>query len=133
MYVVVASANIFRRELTSFVLGEAGYLVAEANSLHALLDQIGRREPSAIVVDAQIDGEPAAVRAAVRARSAAPILWLADPEQARPLLGDGRSAALGWPYLPDELRACVGLLVREPHLGQLGCTRAVGGAEEGAG
>lgn len=114
MRILVASGNIFRRELTSYEIGEAGYAVAEASDLPGLLEALSAGAPLAIVIDALLGGaEPGPTLQAVRGRSQAPILWMAEPALARQLLlVDARPAdALAWPYQPDELRTRLTLLI----------------------
>lgn len=113
MRIAVASGNIFRRELTCYTLAEAGYGVAEASELQALLDGLAASPPRAIVLDAGLGGDAGRALEAVRLRSQAPILWIAAAPFARPLLMlDTRPAdALPWPYPADELLARVALLL----------------------
>lgn len=113
MRITVGSSNIFRRELTSFTLTEAGYAVAETSDLPALLESLADTPPLVIVVDAQLGREAGRVLEAVRLRSQAPILWIAEAALARSLvLVDARPAdALPWPYPADELLARVALLL----------------------
>lgn len=105
MLIVVASGNIFRRELTSYILSEAGYAVSEARDVPSLLATLGDSAPQAMIVDAQIQGDsPAAALPAIRQRSDVPLLWLAAPEQAPPAAADRRpSDQLAWPYRPESL------------------------------
>lgn len=113
MLIIVASANIFRRELTSYVLGEAGYRVSEARDRATLLASLSRSGPLLAVIDAQIDGgAPAGLLADIRRRSQVPLLWIAEPDAARSLLmGDEEpAAAIPWPYHPDDLLAQIGAL-----------------------
>lgn len=114
MRILVASSNIFRRELTSYQLGEAGYAVDEAVDLAALLRSFDVQPAQMIVLDVQLGGDaPGALLDAVRLRSRSPILWIADPTLARPLLMlDLRPAdALAWPFTGAELLVRVALLL----------------------
>lgn len=116
MQIVVASSNIFRRELSSYILSEAGYTIGEARNVEALLSMLRAGSPQLLIIDSQIDGaEPAHVLRALRHLTAAPILWLAEPGRARPLLMvDSRPGDfITWPYRSDELTHTVaGLLGR---------------------
>lgn len=114
MRILVASSNIFRRELTGFTLAEAGFAVAEASDLAGLLAALDGEPPLVLVLDPQIGGDaPGALLDAVRLRVRAPVLWIASDALARPLLMlDPRPAdALDWPYSGDELLARVALLI----------------------
>lgn len=113
MRITVASSNIFRRELTCYTLAEAGYAVDEAAHLPGLLERLAAAPPLAIVLDAQLGPEPGHALEAVRLRCQAPILWIADPPLARPLLMlDSRPAdAVAWPYAAGELLERVTLLI----------------------
>jgi DNA-binding response OmpR family regulator len=113
MRITVASSNIFRRELTCYMLAEAGYAVDETLHLPGLLESLAAGPPLAIVVDTQLGCEPGHALEAVRLRSQAPILWIAEPPLARPLLMlDKRPAdAIAWPYDAAELIERVVLLI----------------------
>lgn len=120
MRIIVASANIFRRELTSYVLYEAGYAVAEAHSLDALVAMLGHTAPQAIVLDEQLHERLDEACRAIRARTAAPILWLATaPHPA----ADGET--LPWPYTSADLRARLAQLI-EDDAPPPDCSRALG-------
>jgi DNA-binding response OmpR family regulator len=134
MRVIVASANIFRRELTSFVLDEAGYHVGEACDLAALLASISAEAPIAIVLDAQLEQLPFQARERVRRQTRVPILWLASPAVARPLLSGDEllSDALAWPYEPDDLRTRLARLLGQSAVEATVSpehTRSIGGPE----
>jgi DNA-binding response OmpR family regulator len=105
MLIIVASGNIFRRELTSYILSEAGYAVSEARDVPSLLATLGDSAPQAMIVDAQLhDDSPGAALPAIGQRSDVPLLWLAAPEQAPLPATDRRpSDQLAWPYRPESL------------------------------
>lgn len=56
MEIIVASGHLFRRELSSFILSEAGYTVLEASDRTALLQYLERRCPDLLVLDVQLRG-----------------------------------------------------------------------------
>jgi DNA-binding response OmpR family regulator len=104
MCIVVASNNIFRRELTSYTLIEAGHTVREVHTLEQLQHVLERETPIVIVVDTTI-AEPDVVSAVVRRYTTAPLLWLG-----RPVITYSNGNALAyvnWPYRSDELLASI--------------------------
>jgi CheY-like chemotaxis protein len=105
MLIIVASGNIFRRELTSYILSEAGYRVSEVTDIPALLATLGTSAPLALIVDAQLQGEgPGAALPIARQWSDIPLLWIAAPGQAPlPAANGRRSDSLAWPYRPESL------------------------------
>lgn len=107
MLIIVASGNIFRREFSSYVLSDAGYLICEVRNLEGLLALLRARLPTLLLIDTQLgQADPAAALRAIRAHSAAPILWIAD--QPRP--GEAElcpSDVISWPFQEDELLATV--------------------------
>jgi DNA-binding response OmpR family regulator len=114
MLIVVASGNIFRRELSSYILGEAGYELAEARTAADLIAALRIRRAGVVVLDPQLEGaDPAAILRAVRLLSEAPILWIADPLRSRPLLmvDERPSAIVSWPFRGDELLAAIASLL----------------------
>jgi hypothetical protein len=112
MVILVASNNIFRRELTSYTLIEAGHEIREIFELGQLQPLLGRESPMVIVADISI-AEPDVVLRAVRQYSSAPVIWIG--RAARFLSLDPTFLLLDWPHQPDELLACVARL-RAPSL-----------------
>ncbi len=126
MLIVVASGNIFRRELTSYILGEAGYRVSEARDVTTLLATLVTSTPLAMIVDAQLGGEgPGLALTAIRQRSAIPLLWITAPEQARgPAAADAHPCdQLAWPYHPETLLERLAALLARAEAGLLGVPR----------
>lgn len=113
MHIVVASANIFRRELSSYVLSEAGYTLSEVTSITSLMHSLRNHKLALIVLDTQLEPDPALLYGAVRRLSSAPILWLGDHGLIWSLISaDSQpSAALAWPYRADELTQQVATLL----------------------
>ncbi|HMQ32391.1 MAG TPA: hypothetical protein PKD53_16785 [Chloroflexaceae bacterium] len=106
MVIVVASGNIFRRELTSYILAEVGHEVYEARTVEELMGALRARAPDMIVLDQQVErADPAATLRAVRLLSEAPIVWIGEPARLGTLLnGDRRPAgAVAWPFRADEI------------------------------
>ncbi len=136
MVIVVASSNIFRRELASYHLAEAGHEVHEARTAEGLLDALRDRAPALAVIDQQIERDaPEATLRAVRQLGAAPIVWIADPERMGALPGDdGRpAAAVAWPFRGDELVATVATLLARDAEGLADCARGARDAEHAPG
>lgn len=110
MLIVVASGNIFRRELSSYILGEAGYEICEARTVEGLLSHLRARRPDLLLIDLQLEaGDPVAIVRAVRHVSAAPIIWITDqlgPRQP-PRAEQGQAGLISWPFRGDELAAAV--------------------------
>ncbi len=107
MQIIVASSNLFRRELSSYVLSEAGYTVHEANDSSALFRMINRIKPALVLLDTWLNGanELDIVRR-IRQNSLIPILALMSgsamtyKRNANPELGDD---CIAWPYQAEEL------------------------------
>lgn len=135
MQVTIASGNIFRRELTSYVLGDAGYTVAESVTIDGLLACLALAAPDVLVLDVQLAvAEPGGMIRAIRQRTRAPILWIGGPAETRALIvGDERPAdALTWPFHAAELLSRVALLLGRCEAGLAtdeGLERSVGGHE----
>jgi DNA-binding response OmpR family regulator len=133
MLIVVASGNIFRRELTSYILSEAGYAVSEARDVASLLATLGDSAPRAMIVDAQLHGDsPGAALPAIRQWSDIPLLWLAAPEQPLPSADRRPSDQLAWPYRPESLLERLAALLARAEAGVLegaGRERHTGSAE----
>jgi DNA-binding NtrC family response regulator len=104
MFIIVASNNIFRRELTSYTLIEAGHTVREMHTLEQLQHVLERETPVLVVVDSTI-AEPEVVSGVVDRYTTAPVLWLGRP--AIPYSNGSALASLSWPYRPDELLAYI--------------------------
>jgi hypothetical protein len=98
MLIVVASNNIFRRELTSYTLIEAGHEVREIVELGQLAPFLGREQPDVIVADSSI-ADPELLLHIVGQYSFAPLLWIGRTESARSAL----LTCVDWPYQPEEL------------------------------
>lgn len=108
MQIVVASSNIFRRELSVYVVGEAGYQVSEARDSAGLIAAIQTCAPDLLIIDDVLlsDVESPELLRRIRAVSSAPILWLAQGGReaaAHLMVASPPSDILPWPYNPDEL------------------------------
>lgn len=105
MLITVASGNIFRRELASYVLGEAGYQVDEARDLLALVAQLVITQPELLVIDLQLVANEPVLLKTVCVHTSAPLLWIVPAPSARPPSpADERpSDQLVWPFASHEL------------------------------
>jgi DNA-binding response OmpR family regulator len=56
MDIIVASSNLFRRELSSFILSEAGYTVHEVSTRKALVRSLDQLQPALILLDNDMNG-----------------------------------------------------------------------------
>jgi len=113
MHIVVASSNIFRRELSGYVLSEAGHQVSEAKDVAALLALLGAASPDIVVADVVLaHGDTGALQRQIGELCAAPILWLAHVIGGAP--SPGGAEWLGWPYHPQELLLRVARITAVP-------------------
>jgi DNA-binding response OmpR family regulator len=117
MNIIVASSNIFRRELSCFILSEEGYTVHEASDSAALLQYFETTQPDLIVLDTRLGGMSYedAVRYMRQRNTSVPIMILTasssllDANISGCTMGD---ALLTWPYQADDLVSHVHSLVR---------------------
>jgi DNA-binding response OmpR family regulator len=126
MRIIVASANVFRRELSSYILSEAGYNVSEARTKAALFAALRDQQPALIVLDCQLDDpEPGLILRVLRSLTTCPLLWIAESDHAAPLLlVDERPADyITWPYQAERLLGGIACL-----LGRAGAARSVASA-----
>lgn len=106
--ILVASANIFRRELILFQLGEAGYRVQEAHDAAMLQHMLHSVQPAILILDASLPNIEQALRQH-RTRSRQPALILitcdtANPSPPRQLQSWGSyTASLPWPHEQHDL------------------------------
>lgn len=111
MQILVASSNIFRRELSTFVLSEAGYDVGEVVDRASLFLLLSAASPRLLVIDASLSGaDPLAFLLQIRSLTDAPILWV-SPQPFLPGEAIDRFAWVIWPYnTPDLLLQIARLL-----------------------
>lgn len=107
MQIVVASANIFRRELSVYILGEAGHQVSEAYDIVGLLASVQHQPPDLLIIDTLTPGSDIPdLLPRLRAVSPLPILWLAHSGRdviAHRVADSYLSDVIAWPYHPEEL------------------------------
>lgn len=117
MEIVVASSNLFRRELSSFILSEAGYVVHEVNDSAALLQCLATTRPALLLIDDSLGGADAVNLAqSLRQRETAiPIIVLTSSSavlNSVAIAADDGDAHLDWPYQAEELLVHVQQLAR---------------------
>jgi DNA-binding response OmpR family regulator len=106
--IIVASGNLFRLELTAYILAEAGYAIREAASAPALSRELAQAPAALLVLDSQLPDEDAwrAVEC-----SGVPLLLIANARLPRTT---GRLQDTGkfvlWPYQHDDLLSRVSSL-----------------------
>jgi DNA-binding response OmpR family regulator len=109
--IIIASSNLFRLELSAYLLSEAGYAVIEAESPEALLRAVDDAPPSLIVFDSQLDGGDPSLLHTLLQRAVAPVLVLGEVHAADlPALQAGGGDSIGWPYQNDDLVARAAVL-----------------------
>lgn len=130
MHIIVASSNLFRRELSSYILSEAGYAVCEVSDSDGLLRQIERLQPVLVILDHWLNGLGGLeLTRAIRQRSLVPILTLTSQSS---LAENGHPAAYGdsslsWPYQADDLLSKVRAMVgRTPYAPAASTSRVYG-------
>ncbi len=119
MPIIVASSNVFRRELSSYLLIEAGYTVYEASDSVALAQYLDDVEPELVILDHWLNGTTEADPVQqVRQCCGAPILALTtraiDSAGTVPF-ATPTDDLLIWPYQSDELLSRVASLHRRRH------------------
>jgi DNA-binding response OmpR family regulator len=119
MPIIVASSNVFRRELSSYLLIEAGYTVYEASDSASLGQYLEAIEPELVILDHWLNGTAEADPVQnVRQRCGAPILALTtrafDTVGTVPFTTP-TDDLLVWPYQSDELLSRVASLHRRRH------------------
>jgi DNA-binding response OmpR family regulator len=111
--IIVASSNLFRLELSAYLLSEAGYIVHEARDAEALLHELEHSVPSLIVLDKQLDGSQPALLDKLLQRAGARVLVIGDvrPTDLQALQARGGDT-IGWPYQNEDLLARAAALQR---------------------
>jgi DNA-binding response OmpR family regulator len=114
MEIIVASSNLFRRELSCFILSEAGYHVYEAKDSVTLLKYLDKMTPAVILLDARLNGMPNdELTTHIRAKDAnVPIMVLTNGSSlisSMSIAANG-DAQLDWPYQAEDLLSRVQVL-----------------------
>lgn len=104
MCIIVASDNLFRRELSSYLLAEAHYEVREACTSSDLLETLGLEEAHLLLIDHALAEAQNDLAHRVRALTNAPILWLANRAHvSQTSTTSANEDTICWPYSPPEL------------------------------
>lgn len=117
MHIIVASSNVFYRELSSFILSEAGYAVHECHDAEAILRCITQFEPDMVLLDARLaETSSSEVMGCLRQHTGVPIMLIISAAskgtlQALAAWGDDQVA---WPYQPEDLLDHVQALLHRP-------------------
>ena len=116
MGIIIASNNLFRLELSAYLLSEAGYTIDEVHSADALLRALDLSSPCLIVLDSQLDdGGSRSLLGRLQERASSPVLVVGglEPSDLQALRERGGDA-IGWPYQSDDLVARARALKRRP-------------------
>jgi DNA-binding response OmpR family regulator len=116
--VIIASNNVFRLELSAFLLAEAGYTVREVTDSTTLWSMIEEAPPLLVVLDSQLTE----LSDVLPERLRVPVLVLSSrklPSETVQALRAVGGDYLAWPYQPDDLIDRVQQL-------QPGCAREFG-------
>lgn len=108
MEIIVASNNLFRRELSSFILSEAGYTVHEVSDSKTLLHCLNRIQPALIVLDARLgEANNGEVARYIRQQEDSILIMVLrststsfDKTTTLTMYGDDQ---LDWPYQAEDL------------------------------
>lgn len=126
MRIVVASHHLFRRELSSFILSEAGYTVHEACNCHELLHHLMYTPIDIILLDSGLPGiEQHDIVQSLHQHASLPIIVITNGcpslsgmhDDISVLLRDSIKTSVTWPYQADDLLSHIESLLHEcvPH------------------
>ncbi len=119
MHIIVASSNVFYRELSSFILSEAGYAVHECQDAEAILHCIAQYQPDMVLLDARLaETSNSELIGCIRQHTGMPVMLIINAASKStlkvPAWGD---AQVAWPYQPEDLLDHVhALLDRTSHV-----------------
>lgn len=114
MRIIVASSNVFHRELSSFILSEAGYTIYECSDGATFLQYVNQVQPDMVLLDTRLSGgDTLDFARQARQQSGVPIMFLTNSSFTGALqtlfaCGDDY---LVWPYQPEDLLAHVDALL----------------------
>ena len=114
MPIIVASNNVFRRELSSYILSEAGYTVYEAHNDAVLLSYLDHVQPALVLFDIVLaEANNFDLIYQIRQLRSVPILFIAKEAmltKAHALVDNKADYVLSWPYQAEDLLARVRVL-----------------------
>ena len=114
MRAIIASGNIFRRELSVYVLHDAGFAIEEVSNTDELLTRVQETAPDIALLDTALVEDPCHALANLRQLTNAPILWIDQVGKlpTTPSNPDHRVGCIRWPYHPNELISYVKRLMQ---------------------
>lgn len=125
MHIVVASSNIFRRELSSFILSEAGYTVDEVCDSRSLIGYLDQQKPDMVLLDTRLSGfeeDNHHIMYAIHSHRSIPILLLTSalsPLNIPKALATASDDSVAWPYQVEDflshVQDCLHRCARETH------------------
>ncbi|NJP05893.1 MAG: response regulator transcription factor [Chloroflexaceae bacterium] len=115
MHIIVASHNLFRRELSSFILSEAGYTVHEATDSTSLCDYLHGMNPDLVLLDSHLlDKESQYLVQHLHQLATVPVMFLTSSHGIAESATSWHTHAtsyLTWPYEAQDLLAHVQALI----------------------
>lgn len=111
MDVLLASAHVFRRELSAYVLSEAGYRVREFTRSDGLLQELRHSSPDLLILDLQLLPEPERTQVRSYASSVQLPVLLLHPNSSYPLNLVASEQSIQWPYQQADFLASVEALL----------------------
>lgn len=116
MEIIIASNNLFRRELSSFILSEAGYVVHEVNDEITLRYCLEQNKPDLVLLDDPMPGiDSTDIASYIHQKQAVPVMFITSGftnHFAQPNLGMRQADDyLLWPYQPEDLLKHVNALL----------------------
>lgn len=126
MRIVVASHHLFRRELSSFILSEAGYTVYEACNCQELMHHLMDTPIDMILLDERLPGiDQHDMIQSLHQYASLPIIVITNGfpslsgmhDEMLSLLSDSVKTSVTWPYQADDLLSNIESLVHRcaPH------------------
>jgi DNA-binding response OmpR family regulator len=117
MDIIIASSNVFCRELSAYILSEAGYTVHEVNDGTMLMQCLSSNHAELVILDTRLAGvDSMGLARDIQKYWAIPIILLTNgsssTNQTSPLNQNGNSY-LAWPFQAEDLLAQVQKFVRE--------------------
>lgn len=106
MKIIVASSNVFCRELSSYILSEAGYTVLEASDSSMLLGYLDDTHPLMVILDMRlVGGDYNDLVKRIEGQESVPVMLITN--EAKSLERDQDIPlpcrdSMSWPYQADD-------------------------------